>query len=76
MNLFKADVKCKLLEVIVTLLLSYQLSREVTDDCVQFLLSILENKSEPAVTCLSSLDCLLEIEMSIPVIPFTTLKFA
>lgn len=67
MNLFKADVKCKLLEVIVTVMLSFQLSQEVTDDVVDFLMSILDNKNEPTSCFLSSLDCLIEIELNNPV---------
>ncbi|XP_059351271.1 uncharacterized protein LOC130691362 isoform X2 [Daphnia carinata] len=64
MNLLKTDMKCKLLEVIVTVLLTYQPSQEVVVDVVQFLLNVLENKSEPISTCLTSMDCLIEIEMS------------
>ncbi|KAI9565009.1 hypothetical protein GHT06_008751 [Daphnia sinensis] len=64
MNLLKADMKCKLLEVIVTVLLTYQPSQEVVVDVVQFLLNVLENKTEPISTSLTSMDCLIEIEMS------------
>ena len=67
MNLLKVDIKCKLLEIIVTVLVTYQSSQEVTKDIVQFLLNILENKSEPTSTCLTSIDCLTEIELNMPV---------
>ena len=66
-NSFKTEIKCKLLQVIVTVLLTHEPSQEVTEDVVQFLLSILENKNEPIFTCHTSLDCLMEIELSLPV---------
>jgi hypothetical protein len=67
-NQFKIDVKCKLLQIIVTVLLAvYQPSQEVTDDVVQFLLNILDSKGEPVSTCLTSIDCLIEIELNMPV---------
>ncbi|XP_032778780.2 uncharacterized protein LOC116917422 isoform X3 [Daphnia magna] len=64
MNLLKTDMKCKLLEVIATVLLTYQPSQEVVVDVVQFLLNVLENKTESFSTCLTSMDCLIEVEMS------------
>ncbi len=67
MNLLKTEIKCKLLEVIVTILLTHQPSQEVSVDVAQFLLSILENKSEHVFTYNTSLDCLMEIELDMPV---------
>ena len=71
MNIFKIDVKCKLLEMIVTVLLTFknyhQPSQEVTEDVVQFFVNILENNNESASTCLTTIDCLTEIELNMPV---------
>lgn len=74
MNLLKTDMKCKLLEVIATVLLTYQPSQEVVVDVVQFLLNVLKNKTESFSTCLTSMDCLIEVEMSTHVIKIYIIK--
>ena len=70
-NIFKSvDIKCRLLELITTVLLSCELSNEVVNDVIEFLLTISEDETGHILTQLSSLDCLLEIELNIPVINF------
>lgn len=70
MNIFKMEVKCKLLEVITSILLMCESSEEITTDVVDFLLGILDSniKTDSVSICTTSINCLTEIEMSIPVI--------
>lgn len=51
----------------VTVLLTRQSSSELTSDVVGFLLQTLENQIESPTIWQTSLDCLIEIELHIPV---------